>query len=97
MIYKLIIPTYTCIELWADRHNSALRLPDKVKKLGEYKNDITPDLKLLRVSKKIGQEAAELFYSSNEFSFSCFSGWTVLAAFMMTIGEANACSLKRVR
>ena len=46
-------------------------------------------LSFLRVSSRINEEAAQVFYGSNEFRFSGINGWMVLSAFLYTIGPRH--------
>ena len=51
---------------------------------------------LLRVSKLIHHEAAEVFYGRNLFRFTRFCGYHVLASFLYTIGDSNVSRLKHI-
>ncbi|GME31313.1 hypothetical protein GTA08_BOTSDO01842 [Neofusicoccum parvum] len=45
--------------------------------------------KVLCLNKTINREAAEVFYSANEFRFSGSYGWITLNSFLSTIGSSN--------
>lgn len=62
----------------------------------EYKQSITPKLKLLRVSKLVNKDAASIFYGENEFRFTNTRGFIMLQCFLDTIGKANAARLRRI-
>ncbi|KAF2724769.1 hypothetical protein K431DRAFT_343688 [Polychaeton citri CBS 116435] len=60
------------------------------------KRDIGPALRLMRVNKKIGGEAASVYYGSNEFRFTSVKGWYVLDTFLREIGPGNVARLRHI-
>lgn len=61
-----------------------------------YARDISPRLRLLRVSKQVNREAAYVFYGGNEFRFSSMHGHDMLFAFCRTIGKRNTACLRKI-
>lgn len=53
-----------------------------------YKDDIRPNLGLLRVNKQLNDEAAPIYYGQ-PFRFSNQTGWTMLYHWLEYIGERN--------
>lgn len=60
------------------------------------KREVGPALRLMRVNKTIGAEAASVYYGSNEFRFTSVKGWYVLDTFLREIGPENVARLRSI-
>lgn len=90
-IYKLLLKSLSPFELWDVRDKGVDG--SAYKAFAAFKPN--PAV-LLHLNNTISNEAAEVFYGTNEFRFTDLDGWVALDSFLYTIGSHNCQFLERL-